>query len=429
MEEPSLHGEQLGPYRLEDVVGVGSFATVYRAVDDRLHDTVVVKVLAENHSLNAEVRERFIAEGRSLRRVGGAHAVTLHDIGETNRQQPYLVLEHADRGTLQQRVTALWREGWRASREDVLALARPLAAAVDSVHRAHLVHRDLSPGNLLLTSTATTLAAHRPDGTGPPTRTRAGETATRAVSRLLGDDERLLVADLGMCKDLALNSGLTVAAGTSGFRPPEQSGPGVVDIRADLWALSALLVWITQETDLPAAFQRVLKRGMSTSPERRQPDAASWLADVEQALAGPEPRPEVSRAQSVPEPVPPAPTPARSRPRRGALMGAVVVGALLVGALTGYLLRTPEDPVSQAAGVTISVLGPEEVVVGEPASFTAQVEGVQSWTWLLPTGRYVSDESQVALTPTATGGAELILRARAPDGTELEERHRLRVVE
>lgn len=94
--------ERLDNFRLEGVIGVGSFATAYRAVDERLNSTVVVKVLAENHSLNPEIRERFIAEGRSLRRVQGPHVIAIHDIGESERQQPYLVLEHADRGSLQE---------------------------------------------------------------------------------------------------------------------------------------------------------------------------------------------------------------------------------------------------------------------------------------------------------------------------------------
>ena len=210
--------ELIGHYRLQDVVGVGSFATAYRAFDQRLEATVVVKVLAENHSLNPQIRERFIAEGRSLRRVGGPHLVTVHDIGQTPRQQPYLVLEHADRGTLRERVEMLWSQGWLATEQDVLAVARPLAAAVASVHRAQLVHRDLSPGNLLLASTAGTdvEAGVDPRADGAPGTIGSPSAAIRA-------DERLLVADLGMCKDLARSSGLTVAAGTDGFRPPEQS--------------------------------------------------------------------------------------------------------------------------------------------------------------------------------------------------------------
>ena len=104
---------QAGRYQLLEVIGVGSFATVHRARDEHLDDTVVVKILAENHSLNPEIRERFIAEGRSLRRVSSPHVVSVHDIGESDRQQPYLVLAHADRGTLAQRVTELRRRGWR----------------------------------------------------------------------------------------------------------------------------------------------------------------------------------------------------------------------------------------------------------------------------------------------------------------------------
>src|SRR5690625_4107230 len=108
-----------GRYRLEEVIGVGSFATVHRAVDVLLHSRLVIKMLAENHSLNPEIRERFIAEGRSLRKVNDPHVVTVHDIGESERQPPYLVLEYADRGTLADRVEALRARGWVASAEDV----------------------------------------------------------------------------------------------------------------------------------------------------------------------------------------------------------------------------------------------------------------------------------------------------------------------
>lgn len=138
-----------GRYQLGEVLGVGSFATVYQAKDQQLDDTVVVKMLAENHSLNPEIRERFIAEGRSLRRIASEHVVTVHDIGESWRQQPFLVLELADRGTLAHRVKVLRAHGWQPGVDEVLALARPLADALGAVHAAQLVHRDLSPGNIL----------------------------------------------------------------------------------------------------------------------------------------------------------------------------------------------------------------------------------------------------------------------------------------
>src|SRR5699024_10486694 len=115
---------------------------------------------------------------------------------------------------------------------DILRMPRPLPQTLESLHAAELVHRDLSPGNLLL---ATESAA---DGDGPG-------------AQLVAADERLLLSDLGMCKDLAINSGLTVSGGTAGFRPPEQSQPGMVDTRADIWAASALVSWVAEGANLP----------------------------------------------------------------------------------------------------------------------------------------------------------------------------------
>lgn len=410
MGEHVLYGQTLDHYRLEDVIGVGSFATVYRAVDERLGGTVVVKILAENHSLNPEIRERFISEGRSLRRVEGAQVVTIYDMGESDRQQPYLVLEYAARGTLQNRIQQLWRQGWRVSRDELLGLARQLAGAVEAVHRAQLVHRDLSPGNLLLTDTPAELFA-------------AGTVVTR--SEIINIDERLLVADLGMCKDLAVNSGLTVAGGTAGFRPPEQNGPGMVDVRADIWAMSAVLQWVAQHASLPPALGTVLKRGMATKPQRRQADVASWLAELEQAFEPPPLalEPVVDRA---PDPVPSR----RSRWRFIGILIVVVLCAVLTGGVTGYILGSgPTEPPAQSQEASVAVQGPTEIKVGEPSVFTAYIEGTSSWVWVLPTGRYIADEQQVTLTPTSAGSGEVVLRARAPDGTELQSRHTVRVVD
>lgn len=428
--------ELIGHYRLQDVVGVGSFATAYRAFDQRLEATVVVKVLAENHSLNPQIRERFIAEGRSLRRVGGPHLVTVHDIGQTPRQQPYLVLEHADRGTLRERVEMLWSQGWLATEQDVLAVARPLAAAVASVHRAQLVHRDLSPGNLLLASTAGTdvEAGVDPRADGAPGTIGSPSAAIRA-------DERLLVADLGMCKDLARSSGLTVAAGTDGFRPPEQSRPAVVDIRADIWAMSALLRWLLRGTDLPGALHRVIERGLQEDPGARQADATTWLSEVEDALA-PEPAPEPpaleAQAAAPPSPAPeaePGQLSSRSVPvlrsqriGRRAALGALLVVAVLIGLGLGTLLELGAGPPASAQGASLAIAGPEEIVVGEEAVFTAEVEGVDSWAWSLPTGAQLLDTPDAVLIASGPGRADVVLRARAPGGQELEARHTVRVV-
>lgn len=328
----------LGRYRVDGVIGVGSFATVHRAVDERLDDVVVVKVLAENHSLNPEIRERFITEGRALRRVASPHVVAVHDIGESDRQQPYLVLEHADRGTLAERVRALRADGWTATAADVLTVARGLAAAVEAVHAAQLVHRDLSPGNVLLR-------------TGPEAAVD-GEAAS-----VVRPDERLLVADLGMCKDLAVSSGLTVAGGTEGFRPPEQDGPGTVDTRADLWAMSALVTWLAEGADLPRELTAALGRSLADAPDRRHPDVAAWLADVERAL-------DPARRGDDP----PA---GRGRRRPARTVVAAVAGAALgLGVGAGTTAWLDDRPRSSADGASVAISGPRAATVGTPVTLT-----------------------------------------------------------
>ena len=396
---------RIGRYRLEEVVGVGSFATVHRAVDSWLEDTVALKVLAENHSLNPEVRERFIAEGRSLRRINSPHVVAVHDIGESERQQPFLVLQHADRGTLAERFRRLRATGWTAATADLLIVARGLAAAVEAVHEAKLVHRDLSPGNVLLTSAP---------GDPEPTPDTAGASVVRA-------DERLVLADLGMCKDLALNSGLTVAAGTSGFRPPEQVGAGVVDTRADLWSLSALMAWLAEDAEVPTALTDVLTRGMSTSPADRPPDVATWLADVERALQ-PLPQPEARPAR---------PAPGASGPHGGrlAILLASVVAALVVGLTGGLLLSGPDEAPSRTSLASVAIDGPAQVTVGEEVTFTASVSGLESWIWTLPSGRYVPDLPTVTITARTPGPSHLTLRGQDADGKEIEAVHELTVTE
>ena len=128
--------ERVGRYWVREVIGTGAFGTVYRATDERLGVDVAVKVLAENHSLDADVRDRFIEEGRRLRRVRSPHLLAVYDLGETERVQPYLVLEWADRGDLWNRVAEAAPARPPPVPEHARDVARVLTEALDVLHRA-----------------------------------------------------------------------------------------------------------------------------------------------------------------------------------------------------------------------------------------------------------------------------------------------------
>jgi serine/threonine protein kinase len=431
--------QRIGRYRTQEVIGTGGFATVYRATDERLDADVAVKVLAENHSLDPDVRERFIAEGRRMRRVRSPHLVGVHDLGDTEYAQPYLVLEWADRGDLATRVADARRRGSAPGPSDALAVARTVAGALRVLHAHDLVHRDLAPGNLLLRST---------ESAAPPAVAAGGTTPiATAGTTLIAADEQLLLADLGLSKDLAVASGISVAGGTSGFTSPEQrTSGGTVDHRADVWAASALIVWLAtgrapddagqwrwqvQDTGWPAQAVPALERGLARRPQDRYPSIDEWLRAMEQVLTPPPVR-EATR--------PPAPPP-RARERRAVLVLvalAVLLGGVMGAAVTRLLDRGPAVRIEQIAGdeqrttvaehgITVVIEGPTEVTVDQQQRLTATVSGTSTWTWIGPDGVLRAGIETFEMVPRSPGHATVRLLATDDQGRVVEATHQLRV--
>lgn len=430
--------EIIGRYRIEAILGTGGFATVYRARDDRLDASVAVKVLAENHSLDSDVRERFLKEARALRRIGTPHVVTVHDVGETERGQPYMVLDHCDRGTLAERARARRAAGWRPGTADLLYLAEALADALAAVHASHLVHRDVSPRNLLLRSA-------RASGTG-------------AGCDLIGIDERLLLADLGLSKDLAAASGLTIGGGTAGFTPPEQrTGASKVDAAADIWAASALVVWLLLDRppDDDGRWQRdlaaqdwsngiiaALARGLARDPADRYEGAAAWFAALRDAAVPTAPillPPTTilrrrSRAAEAERP------PRRRTLLAFALLLATVLGAASALALGRWFDNSPRQTVevlsdgqvrNQAASDEriVTITGPTEVLVGEPVTFVADTTGVKNTLWVAPNGDTHRNVTTLEVTARSSGRATVTLVGIDQLGRTLQVAHPFQAVE
>lgn len=270
---------RLGRYRLLERLGTGAFATVWLARDDDLEVSVALKVLADNWSGDADVRERFLAEARLLRRIDDPRVVRVHDIGTVpDGDQPYFVMDLADGGTL---ADVVERARTDPDPAGALALAGEVAAAVQVLHDHGVVHRDVKPSNLLLTR---------------------GSDGTR----------RVVVADLGMAKSLAEASGLTLTAGTPAWMAPEQvRGSGGFDARADVYAVAAvtyaLLVGrppfelasvrevalrtappapVAASLGLPAAVDGLLASALDPDPGRRPASAAAYARLLARAAAG-----------------------------------------------------------------------------------------------------------------------------------------------
>ncbi len=258
-------GSRIGRYRVLEPIGSGGFATVYRAMDDRLSTEVAIKVLAENHSLVPESRERFIAEAQHLRRVHNASVATLYDLGETDSGQPYMVLALADRGDLSTRIRDVWEEGHALSAGDLIVIVEMLTDSLASVHASGLVHRDVTPKNILV---------------------QHGSPNNWADDVWLVDqDERLVLCDLGYAKDLRMASGITSGGGTAGFAAPEQrDSVSIVDKRADIYGSTAVLAWAASKGGHASYLSDFVAIGKAADPDDRFEDMFEWRDEALQVL-------------------------------------------------------------------------------------------------------------------------------------------------
>ncbi|MBI4474023.1 MAG: serine/threonine protein kinase [Acidobacteria bacterium] len=142
---PLNAGTTLGPYEIVSHIGAGGMGEVYKATDTRLGRTVAIKVLPEHLAADPQRRERFEREAKSVSSLNHPHICALYDVGEQSGIH-YLVLEYVEGETLQERL----RKG-PIPVGQTLAYAAQIADALDKAHRQGVVHRDLKPGNIMLT--------------------------------------------------------------------------------------------------------------------------------------------------------------------------------------------------------------------------------------------------------------------------------------
>ncbi len=356
--EPTLIG---GRYELAELLGRGGMAEVRKGKDLRLGRTVAVKRLRTDLASDATFQARFRREAQSSASLNHPSIVSTYDTGEematdgSGVAQPYIVMECVEGRTLRDIV----REGRKILPERALEITSGVLSALDYSHRAGIIHRDIKPGNVMLTPT--------------------------------GD---VKVMDFGIARAIsdASNTMTQTAAvvGTAQYLSPEQARGETVDSRSDVYSTGCMLYELLTgrppfigdspvavayqhvreqaappsdlDDELDAEIDAIVMKSLAKRVEDRYQSAAAMRADIERYLAGhpiqaPAVVPPPADTQYVPS-VPPVdatttmaagpvagaaagPPPHQDRPAKGragwwVLAGLMVVALLLLGA---YLMN------------------------------------------------------------------------------------------
>src|ERR1700728_632366 len=144
-------GTRFGPYEVQSPIGAGGMGEVYRAKDTRLDRTIAVKILPSHLSDNSDAKQRFDREARAISSLNHPNICTLHDVGHQSGID-FLVMEFLEGETLAERLAK-----GPLPNELVLKYGIEICEGLERAHKSGVVHRDLKPGNVMLTKTGAKL--------------------------------------------------------------------------------------------------------------------------------------------------------------------------------------------------------------------------------------------------------------------------------
>jgi len=372
-------GSRLGPYEIVSVAGAGGMGEVYRAKDTRLDRTVAIKVLPTGATDNADLRQRLEREAKAVSSLNHPHICTLYDVGHQDGTD-FLVMEYIEGETLAARL-----EKGPLSTQELLKYAIQIADGLDKAHKQGLVHRDLKPGNIMLT--------------------KSGAKLLDFGLAKLAESGDVIQGVSGVTRTTPLTGAGTIL-GTLHYMPPEQLEGKEADARSDIFAFGCVLYEmatgkrafegksqasliasilkeqprsIAELTPLsPPMLERVIRQCMEKEPDDRWNSAG----DVKRALEW-----IVEGGSQVGLP---AVVSTRRRVRERVLWIAVAVLGLAVTALTARELAReepqplvtrfsiPADP--RLSAITWPRLSPD----GRTLAFTAVDSSGRNGIWIRP---------------------------------------------
>ena len=402
-------GTQLGPYRVEGLLGEGGMGQVYRGVDTRLGRSVAIKVLPPRLASHPGLRERFEREARAISSLSHPHICTLFDVGLQDGVD-YLVMEYLEGETLADRLLR-----GPLPLPDAIRHGREIAGALAKAHRQGLVHRDLKPGNVMITKAGAKLLDF---GLAKAFTAPSPADAPTELGRPLTEEGTVL--------------------GTFQYMSPEQLEGLDADGRSDLFALGAVLYEMVTgrrafegrtRTSLiaaivageprplgelqpmtPPALEHVVDRCLRKDPDERWQSAA----DVAEELRW------IGEEGAGRGPAPSAAAPGR-RARR-ALAAAGLLAAGLAAGFAASFLRVGAEPQALVQSSLVLPNGLEFLPTGENDRVALSPDGrAVAFTGRDDAGRPVLwvrrlDEIEARALPATQGARDPFW---APDGRRL----------
>ena len=366
-----LPGSEVAGFRLEELLGRGGMGAVYRATDVRLGRSVALKLLVPELAESDRFRERFLRESQLAASLDHPHIVPIYAAGDAEGQL-YLAMRYVEGSDLRQLIA---REA-PLDPARALRLVEQVGDALDAAHERGLVHRDVKPGNVLITG-------------------RSGR-------------EHCYLTDFGLTKQTSSISGLTGTGelvGTIEYVSPEQIRGEKIDERADVYSLGCVLyeclagvrpfaresevatLWAhvheppaplrATHPELGNEIDPVMARVLAKAPAERYPSCAEFVSAARSALGLEEPHAAPRRRPARRFRLP--------RGRAGALLAAAAAALVLAVAAGALLLRGSDGP-SRIEPQSVGVIDPAsgELVKGIPVGFESTlIAAGEGFVWVV----------------------------------------------
>ena len=286
-------------YEIQEVIGVGGMAVVYKARCHRLNRLVAIKILKDEHAQDEDFRRRFHAESQAVAMLSHPNIVSVYDVSSSDDAH-YIVMELIDGITLKQYMEKKGILNWK----ETLHFAIQIAKALEHAHSRGIVHRDIKPHNVMVLKNGS-----------------------------------VKVADFGIARVMSKSNTLTKEAlGSVHYISPEQAKGGRVDSRGDLYSLGVVMYEMitgrppydgespvavaiqhinggakmpsTLNPNIPGGLEQIIMKAMALDPAGRYENATAMLYDMDEFRKEPSmlfdyntpPLDEVTRLQRTPEP-------------------------------------------------------------------------------------------------------------------------------